>query len=115
MPDPPAAGPTLAHWLLLAGAIACEVAGTTAMKLSDGFRRPWWTVATVAGYLACFALLTLSLRGFDLGTAYAVWAGVGTAAVAVIGVWAFGEPLTPLRAAGVGLIVAGVAALHAGG
>ena len=114
MPDP-SAGPAAAHWLLLAAAIACEVAGTTAMKLSDGFRRPWWTAAMIAGYLACFVLLTLSLRGVDLGTAYAIWAGAGTAAIALIGVYYFGDPLTPLRVLGVGLIVAGVVTLRLAG
>jgi len=103
------------HWLYLALAIAFEVAGTTAMKLSDGFRKPGWAVAMFVAYTACFALVALAIRQIELGVAYAVWAGVGTAIVAVIGVAAFGETVTVLKVVGIVLIVLGVVALNLGG
>ncbi|HEX8386115.1 MAG TPA: multidrug efflux SMR transporter [Rubricoccaceae bacterium] len=103
------------HWLYLALAIAFEVAGTAAMKLSDGFRKPGWALAMFVAYTVCFALVTLAIRRIELGVAYAVWAGVGTAVVAVLGVAVFGEPVTALKVAGVLLIVLGVVALNLGG
>jgi small multidrug resistance pump len=103
------------HWLYLALAIAFEVAGTAAMKLSDGFRKPGWAAAMFVAYIACFSLITVALRRIELGTAYAIWAGVGTALVAVLGVAVFGETLTALKVAGVLLIVLGVVALNLGG
>lgn len=103
------------HWLYLALAIAFEVAGTTAMKLSDGLRKPGWALAMLVAYTACFGLVTLSLRRLDLSVAYTIWAGVGTALVAVLGVVAFGEPVTALKIVGVLLVVAGVVALNVGG
>ena len=103
------------HWLYLVLAIVFEVAGTVAMKLSDGFRRPGWALAMFVAYTACFTLVAVSVRRIELGVAYAVWAGVGTAAVAVLGVAVFGEPVTALKVAGVVLIVLGVVALNLGG
>jgi small multidrug resistance pump len=103
------------HWAYLALAIAFEVAGTTAMKLSDGFRKPGWALAMFVAYTACFALVAVAIRRIELGVAYAIWAGVGTAVVAVLGVAVFGEPLTALKVAGVVLIVLGVVALNLGG
>ena len=67
---------------LLAAAIAAEVAGTTAMKYSEGFTRLWPSLVTVAGYLLAFTLLAQTLKTMSVGTAYAIWAGIGTAAVA---------------------------------
>ncbi|WP_169790892.1 DMT family transporter, partial [Streptomyces pathocidini] len=66
-------------WVMLAGAIAAEVVGTTAMKYSDGFSRLWPSLITVAGYLLAFGLLAQTLKTMSVGTAYAVWAGAGTA------------------------------------
>jgi small multidrug resistance pump len=103
------------HWVYLALAIAFEVAGTAAMKLSDGFRKPGWALAMFVAYTVCFALVTLAIRRIELGVAYAVWAGVGTAVVAVLGVTVFGETVTALKVAGVVLIVLGVVALNLGG
>ena len=103
-------------WLYLAlAAVVFEVAGTAAMKLADGFRQPRWAVAMAVCYGLCFALVTLSLRRIELSVAYAIWAGVGTALVAVLGVVAFGEPVTWLKVAGVALVVLGVVALNLGG
>ncbi|WP_405897178.1 multidrug efflux SMR transporter [Streptomyces sp. NBC_00727] len=100
---------------LLAAAIAAEVAGTTAMKYSEGFTRLWPSLITVAGYLLAFSLLARTLKTLSVGTAYAIWAGVGTAAVALIGMVFFGESATPLKALGVLLVIAGVVVLNLGG
>lgn len=77
---------------LLAAAIAAEVAGTTAMKYSDGFTRLWPSIGTAVGYLIAFTLLAQTLKTLSVGTAYAIWAGVGTAAVALIGILFLGSP-----------------------
>ncbi|MGQ4486375.1 multidrug efflux SMR transporter [Streptomyces sp. SAS_281] len=99
---------------LLAAAIAAEVAGTTAMKYSEGFTRLWPSLITVAGYLLAFSLLAQTLKTLSVGTAYAIWAGVGTAAVALIGMFFLGESASPLKALGVVLVIAGVVVLNLG-
>ncbi|MET8447199.1 DMT family transporter [Streptomyces sp. NPDC005209] len=102
-------------YLLLAGAIAAEVTATTAMKYSDGFSRLWPSVLTALGYLVSFVLLARTLKSLSIGTAYAIWAGVGTATIAVIGLMLFGEGLSATKVAGLLLIVAGVVVLNLGG
>lgn len=100
---------------LLAAAIAAEVAGTTAMKYSEGFTRLWPSLGTVVGYVIAFTLLAQTLKTLSVGTAYAIWAGVGTAAVALIGILFLGESSSLVKIAGVVLIVAGVVVLNLGG
>ncbi|MFE9456076.1 DMT family transporter [Streptomyces californicus] len=100
---------------LLAAAIAAEVAGTTAMKYSEGFTRLWPSIGTVVGYLIAFTLLAQTLKTLSVGTAYAIWAGVGTAAVALIGILFLGESSSLVKIAGIALIVAGVVVLNLGG
>ncbi|MEW1611972.1 MULTISPECIES: multidrug efflux SMR transporter [unclassified Streptomyces] len=100
---------------LLAAAIAAEVAGTTAMKYSEGFTRLWPSIGTAVGYLIAFTLLAQTLKTLSVGTAYAIWAGVGTAAVALIGILFLGESGSLVKLAGVALIVAGVVVLNLGG
>lgn len=103
-------------WALLAGAIACEVGATTALKYSDGFSRPLPSVLVVLGYAGAFALLGVALKlRIPMSVAYAVWAGSGTAAIAVIGVVAMHEPWTALKTLGVTLIIGGTVALNLGG
>ncbi|MEU8888359.1 multidrug efflux SMR transporter [Streptomyces sp. NPDC048442] len=102
-------------YVLLAAAIAAEVAGTTAMKYSDGFSRLWPSLATVVGYLVAFGLLARTLKSMSVGTAYAIWAGVGTAAVAVIGMVFLGESTSAVKLAGIVLVIGGVVLLNLGG
>lgn len=102
-------------YLTLAGAIAAEVAATTVMKYSDGFSRLWPSLLTAVGYVVSFFLLARTLRTVGIGTAYAIWAGTGTAAIALLGLALFGESLTPAKVAGILLIVAGVVVLNLGG
>lgn len=100
------------HWLLLGAAILFEVAGTTAMKLSEGFTRPLPSVLLFVFYLISFAALTLALKRIDLSIAYAIWAGLGTALIAVIGMFYFREPMSLIKLASIGLIVLGVIGLN---
>lgn len=102
-------------YLLLAGAIAAEVAATTAMKYSAGFSRLWPSLVTALGYVVSFALLAQTLKTVQIGTAYAIWAGVGTATIAVLGLLLFGEALSATRVAGILLIIGGVVVLNLGG
>ncbi|MFD7137652.1 DMT family transporter [Streptomyces sp. NPDC059894] len=102
-------------YVTLAGAIAAEVAATTAMKYSQGFTRLWPSLVTALGYVVSFSLLSQTLKTVGIGTAYAIWSGVGTAAIAVLGLLLFGEALTLTKVAGILLIVAGVVVLNAGG
>ncbi len=100
------------HWFLLYVAIGLEVAGTTALKLSDGLTR-WGAFATALGlYAVSFGLLAVTLRQLPVSVAYAVWAGVGTLLVSAIGIVALGEGLTPARAAFIAMIIAGAVGLH---
>ncbi|WP_037860802.1 DMT family transporter [Streptomyces sp. NRRL S-340] len=102
-------------YLFLAGAIAAEVAGTTAMKYSEGFSRVGPSVLTALGYLISFALLAQTLKTLNVGTAYAIWSGIGTAAIAAIGVAFLGEGMTLTKIAGIALIILGVVVLNLGG
>ncbi|MGW6459691.1 DMT family transporter [Streptomyces sp. NPDC055078] len=100
---------------LLAAAIVAEVAGTTAMKYSDGFTRLWPSLLTAVGYIVAFSLLAQTLKTLSVGTAYAIWAGVGTAAVAAIGMLFLGETASLAKFAGIALVIAGVVVLNIGG
>ncbi|MEV0008031.1 multidrug efflux SMR transporter [Streptomyces sp. NPDC051840] len=100
---------------MLAAAIAAEVAGTTAMKYSEGFTRLWPSLITVVGYVLAFALLAQTLKTLSIGTAYAIWAGTGTAAVAAIGMIWMGESASLVKLAGIALVIAGVVVLNLGG
>ncbi len=102
-------------WLYLSCAIAFEIVGTVAMKLSDGMTRLWPSLAVVACYLVAFAMLAQALKDIEVGVAYAIWSAVGTAAIAAIGVWVFGESVSLLKLAGILLIVAGVVSLRMAG
>ncbi|NLX19014.1 MAG: multidrug efflux SMR transporter [Desulfobulbus sp.] len=100
------------HWMYLVSAIIFEVAGTICMKLSDGFTRWIPTVFMVFLYVLCFGFLTLSLKKIDVGVAYAIWSGIGTALIATIGIVWFREPLTILKVCGLFAIIGGVVALN---
>jgi small multidrug resistance pump len=101
--------------LYLAAAIVFEICGTTALKLSFGLSRLAPTAVVAAAYPLSFAALALALKGIDLSVAYAVWSGVGTAIVALIGIFWFDEPAGLGKLASLALIVAGVVGLHLSG
>jgi quaternary ammonium compound-resistance protein SugE len=96
-------------WLVLAGGF--EVAWAIGRKHTEGFPRPASTSATVAAMAVSLGLLGLALRDLPVGTAYAVWTGIGTIGTAILGIVLFGESADPARLACIGLIVAGIAGL----
>ena len=98
--------------LLLLAAIATEVAATASLPRTDGFRDPWWTTGVLAGYAVSFWLLALVVRTLPVSITYATWAGLGTAAIAVIGVVFLGERLDPVKVGAIALIVVGVVVLN---
>lgn len=99
-------------WLMLALAITAEVIATTALKASDGFSRPMPSLLTVCGYGVSFWLLSQILRTLEVGIVYAVWSGAGLAAVALIGVFLYGESVTLQKALGLLAILIGVVLLN---
>ncbi|MEE9514752.1 MAG: multidrug efflux SMR transporter [Candidatus Brocadiales bacterium] len=101
-------------WLFLVVAIILEVFGTTSMKLSEGFARLLPSILIFVFYGLSFGALTLALRSIDIGVAYAVWSGVGTALIVVIGIMWFKEPAGAIKLASVGLIILGVIGLNIG-
>jgi small multidrug resistance pump len=101
--------------VLLSLAIVTEVAGTVALRYSDGFTRLAPSAIVVLGYGASFWLLALVLKELSIGTTYAVWSAAGTALIAAVGVFAFGEPATALKLASIGLIIIGVIGLNLAG
>jgi len=99
-------------WTYLAIAIIAEVIGTSALKASDGFSRLGPGLLVVAGYAVAFYFLALTLRHMSVGVAYAVWSGVGTVLIALIGVWVFKQSIDLAGIVGIGLIIAGVLVLN---
>ena len=99
-------------WIFLAIAIAGEVTGTTALKASEGFTRFWPSTAAVVSYAVAFYFLALVLKTVPVGIAYAIWAGVGVAAIALIGLLFFGQRLDWAAVTGITLIIAGVVIIN---
>lgn len=100
-------------WLTLIIAGLFEVGWALALKRSDGFRQPIPTAAFAVSLLLSMVLLERALRALPVGTAYAVWTGVGAVGTAVLAIILFGEPASPARLLGIGLIIAGIATLRA--
>ncbi|WP_436536063.1 DMT family transporter [Actinoplanes sp. HUAS TT8] len=99
-------------WILLIGAIAAEVVGTTALKMSSGLSRLVPSLIVGVAYVLSFTLLALAVRHLQVSVAYAIWSGVGTAAIALIGWHVFGESLTVAKVSAMLLIIAGVVILN---
>jgi quaternary ammonium compound-resistance protein SugE len=96
-------------YLLLAGLF--EIGWAIGLKYTEGFSRLVPSILTVAAMIVSLALLGLALRTLPLGTAYAVWTGIGAVGTAALGIYLFGEPATAARLASIGLIVAGIVGL----
>ena len=99
-------------WLQLALAILLEVAGTTSMKLSSGFERLIPSVMMFVFYLLSFVVFTYALKRIEVSIAYAVWSGVGTVLITVVGAYLFKEPLGWVKLVSIFLIVTGVVGLR---
>lgn len=98
-------------WALLVAAGILEIGWAIGLKYTDGFTRLWPSVWTIAAMVVSMYLLALAARTLPIGTAYAVWVGIGAAGAMILGMVLLGEPRTFARAACVGLIVAGVIGL----
>ena len=102
-------------WGFLIAAIVAEVIGTTALAKSNGFTRLIPSIITVVGYGTTFALFAQALKTIPVGVAYAIWAGAGTALVAVIGILFLGEPVSWIKVTGLAFVIVGVVALNLSG
>ena len=102
-------------WIVLVLAGLFEIGWAVGLKYTDGLTRPLPTALTVLAMAVSLALLGLALKTLPLGTAYAVWTGIGTVGTALLGIWLFGEPAAALRLACIGLIVAGIVGLKLAG
>ncbi|WP_028642733.1 DMT family transporter [Nocardioides sp. URHA0020] len=98
--------------VLLGLAIVVEVVATALLPRTEGFTSPGWTVLVVSGYAGSIWLLTVIVRTLPVSVTYAIWAGAGTALVAVVGLVFLGESFTWLKAASLALIVVGVVGLN---
>lgn len=101
----------MSPWLLVILAGLLETGWAIGLKYSDGFSRPIPSALTVAGALGSFWLLSLAMRDLPVGTAYAVWVGIGAVGTAIAAVIVFSEPVSLMRVAGILLILSGIAAL----
>ena len=88
-----------------------EIGWAIGLKLSDGFTRPWATAFTVASLVTSMGLLGLALRALPLGTAYAIWTGIGAVGIAIVGMIWFGDGVSLARIVCIGLIVTGIVGL----
>ena len=98
-------------WFLLCVAGVFEIAWAIGLKYSDGFSRLVPSVLTVGAMAASIVLLSIALKSLPVGTAYAVWTGIGAAGTAVLGMYLFQEPATMLRLGSIALVIAGIAGL----
>jgi quaternary ammonium compound-resistance protein SugE len=98
-------------WLYLVIAGLMEVGWAIGLKYTDGFSRLWPSIGTIAAMAISIAFLGLALKTLPVGTAYAVWTGIGTVGVAVLGIVLFGESAALPRLACIGLILAGIVGL----
>ncbi|HEX9014218.1 MAG TPA: multidrug efflux SMR transporter [Anaerolineaceae bacterium] len=101
-------------WLYLAAAIVTEVIGTTLMKFTDGFTRPLPSSGVALFYVISTVFMNLAVKYIDLSIVYAIWSGVGTASITLIGWWFFSEPITVVKIGSIFLIVLGVFGLNSG-
>jgi quaternary ammonium compound-resistance protein SugE len=99
------------HWTLLFIAAALEIVWAVGLKYTDGFTRFWPSAGVVLAVSGSVALLALAARGLPIGTAYAVWTGIGAAGTAIAGIFLFNESASAARLGCLFLIVAGVAGL----
>ena len=99
------------NWVILLLAGLFEIGWAIGLKYTDGFTRLWPTVGTVLSMAVSLGLLGIAMKGLPVGTAYAVWVGVGAAGTAILGIVLLGEPANAGRMVSLGLIVAGIIGL----
>ena len=96
------------YWAILGIGIIFEVLGTICMKYADGFQKLWPSVFVFVFYLLCLVCLVFVLQKLDVSVAYSIWAGLGTALIAVIGIVWFKEPASLVKIVSIGLIIIGI-------
>lgn len=99
------------NWFILVLAGLLEIGWAIGLKYTEGFTRLWPSVGTALAMIASLGLLGIAMKGLPVGTAYAVWVGVGAVGTVILGIVLFGEPANPLRLISVALIVAGLIGL----
>ena len=99
-------------WIYLTLAIFSEVMATASLKSTDGFTKLWPSVLVLVGYSAAFYFLSLTLDTIPIGVAYAIWSGVGVAAITLVSIFFFEQKIDTAGFIGIGLIVAGVIVLR---
>ncbi len=99
-------------WIFLFFAGLFEIGWAIGLKFTEGFTRLVPTLLTAASMIVSLGLLGLALKTLPVGTAYAVWTGIGTVGTALLGIWLLGEPATAIRLSCIGLIVAGIVGLR---
>ena len=102
-------------WLYLLVGVLLETGGTVSMKLSEGFTKPLPSVMIFVFYGFAFTALNFAIREIEIGIVYAIWSGVGTAVIATIGIFYFGESVSPIKIISLLLIIFGVIGLNLGG
>jgi quaternary ammonium compound-resistance protein SugE len=98
-------------WMILFVAGLLEIGWAIGLKYTDGFSRLWPSVWTILAMVLSLILLSYALKSLPIGTAYAVWTGIGACGTAVLGIMLFGEPATAARLISIGLIVSGIVGL----
>lgn len=98
-------------WVVLVMAGLCEVVWAIGLKYTEGFTRPAPSVLTLVAMVASVVLLGVAMKSLPVGTAYAVWVGVGAVGTAILGIWLFAEPASAGRLISLALIVAGIVGL----
>ena len=99
------------NWTLLVLAGLCEVAWAIGLKYTEGFTRPLPTVGTISAMLISIWLLGIAMKSLPVGTAYAVWVGIGAVGTAILGIVLLNESANPARLVSLGVIVAGIVGL----
>lgn len=102
-------------WLLLGATILLEVAGTTMMKLSQGFTQLWPSLGVLVFYATAIVGVTVALKELELSVAYAIWSGSGTALTAMIGIALFQESVSPPKVLSLALVIMGIVGLNLAG
>ncbi len=102
-------------WVYLVAAGLLEIGWAMGLKQTQGFTRLWPSVFTLGAMAASFWLLALALKTLPIGTAYAIWTGIGAVGTAILGIWLLGEPTNPMRLAGIALILSGIVTLKLAG
>lgn len=95
----------MTSWIILIIAGLLEIVWAVCMKLSEGFTRLGWTVATLVALTVSMGLLAFAVRDLPIGTAYGAWVGIGAAGTAIVGMALLGEPVTPTRLFFLGLLM----------